>query len=151
MPRRKKVLIVIAVVVASLLVTVGAYAIHEAMLFAQLSAQEKTTIGVWGWNTIDATGRMRIRPNHRWDIWFIESERDEYFPKARLVTHGYWKIEGKQFIYVNDPGQLEGLLPVKENHIPLSDFGSGMKKVRCHLTRRCSERLFRYAFTICDD
>ena len=147
MPWRKKLLIVIAVVAASLLVTVGAYAIHEAVLFAQLSAEEKTTIGVWGWTTIDAIGRMRIRPNHRWDIWFIESGRDEYFPRARLVTHGYWKIEGSQFTYVNDPGQLGGLLPVQENHIPLSDFGSGMKKLRCHLTSRCSERLSRYAFT----
>jgi hypothetical protein len=127
---RKKLLIALLVIVGGAGGAVAADKVYEGVLFARLSPPEKKTIGVWGWTTIDAIGRMRVRPNHRWDIWFIESQRDEDHPNRRLVTHGRWTIDGTDFIYINDPGQLGGKLPVETNRIPLSDFGPHMMKIR---------------------
>jgi hypothetical protein len=129
--RKKQLLLALAVLAASAVVGFATYRIREVVRFARLSDTEKKIIRVWEWTTIDAVGRMRIRANHRFDEWFIESERDADHPPARLVTHGRWSIEGAEFVYVHDPGQLGGqLLALEHPHIPLSDFADGgMKRV----------------------
>jgi len=128
--RRKQLLLALAILAASAVVAVAAYCVREAVRFARLSEPEKKVIGVWTWTTIDAVGRMTIRPNHRFDMWFIESKSDQDHPKSRDVTHGRWKIEGDEFVYTYDPGQLGGLLAAKEHRGPVADFGGSMRRVR---------------------
>jgi hypothetical protein len=127
--RHKKLLLLFVLLAVSAVAGFAAYRIRNAVLFSQLSATEKRVIGVWTWTTIDAVGRMRMRPSHQFDMWFINSKSDEDHPDPRLVTHGRWSIEGTQFVYIHDPGQLDGQLQVDEYRIPVSDFGDGMKKV----------------------
>jgi|SRR6476660_7283380 len=123
-------LLALVILATSAVVAVATYHVREVLLFARLSDTEKKVIGVWQWTTIDAVGRIRIRANHRFDVWFIESERDEDHPDSRYVTHGHWSIEGGEFVYIHDPGQLGGQLVALEHpHIPVSDFGHGMKKI----------------------
>ncbi|HKP02457.1 MAG TPA: hypothetical protein VJU77_03760 [Chthoniobacterales bacterium] len=124
--RHKKLLLALVLLAGSSVVAFAALRIRDAVLFSHLSATEKRIIGVWEWTTVDAVGRMRIRPNHRFDEWFLESERDEDHPDSRSVTHGRWSIEGAEFVYVHDPHYPFAL---EHPHIPLSDFGDGMKKV----------------------
>ena len=122
--RHKKLLLALLLLAGSAVVAFAAYRIRDAVLYSRLSATEKQVIGVWTWTAIDATGYMRIRPNHRFDQW------SEDYPDARYVTHGAWSIEGAEFVYIHDPGQLsEELRDWKPPHIPLSDFGAGMMKV----------------------
>jgi hypothetical protein len=125
--RNKQLLIALAVVAASAAMGFAVYRVREAVRFARLSDAEKKIIGVWEWTTIDAVGRIRIRASHRFDEWFLDSERDQDHPDSRLVTHGRWSIEGAEFVYIHDPGYPFAL---EHPHIPLSDFGDGMKKVR---------------------
>src|SRR5947209_2961245 len=113
--RHKKLFVVLLLLAASAVVAFATYRIRDAVLFSRLSAAERQVIGVWTWTTIDAVGRMRIRPNHRFDEWFVESERDQEHPESRLVSHGHWRIEGAEFIYVHDPGQLGGQLLALEH------------------------------------
>lgn len=129
--RNKQFLVALVMLAASAGVGFAVYHVREAVRFARLSDTEKKVIGVWEWTTMHAIGRMRIRASHRFDEWFIESERDEDHPESRLVTHGRWSIEGAEFVYVHDPGQLGGqLLALEHPHIPLSDFADGgMKRV----------------------
>ena len=127
--RYKKLLLALAFLASSAVVGFATYRIRDAVLLSRLSATEKQVIGVWTWTTIDAVGRMRIRPNHRFDEWFVESERDEDHPDSRSVSHGRWRIEGAEFAYIHDPPLSEALRDWKPPHIPLSDFGDGMKKV----------------------
>lgn len=124
--RHKKLLLALVLLAGSAAVAFAISRIRDAVLFSGLSTTEKQVIGVWTWTTIDAVGRMRIRASHRFDEWFIESERDEDHPDSRLVTHGRWSIEGAEFVYVHDPGYQFAL---EHPHIPLSDFRGGMKKV----------------------
>jgi hypothetical protein len=126
--RHKKLLLAIVLLAGSSVVAFAAFHIREAVLFSRLSSTEKQVVGVWTWTTIDAVGRMRIRPNHRLDMWFIESKRDENHPDTRSVIRGRWKIEGTEFSYVYDPGQ--GSLSGQEHRGPLADFGVGIAKVR---------------------
>ena len=128
--RRKQLLLAFAILAASAVVGVAAYRVREAVLFARLSEPEKKVIGVWTWTTIDAVGRMRIRPSHRFDMWFVESKSDEDHPASRHVTHGSWRIEGDEFVYTYDPGQLGGFLAAEEHRGPVADFSGSMKRVR---------------------
>jgi hypothetical protein len=130
--RHKKLLLMLALLTGSAFAGYATYRIRDAVLFSRLSAQEKQVIGVWTWTTIDAVGRMRMRPSHRFDMWFVEEKSDEDHPKPRLVTHGLWRVAGAEFIYSYDPGQLGGKLQdFQPPHIPLSDFADGrMKRVR---------------------
>jgi hypothetical protein len=128
--RHKKLLLALALLVGSAVVGFAIYRIRDAVLFSHLSIPEKQVIGVWTWTTIDAVGRMRMRPSHRFDMWFVEEKSDEDHPDSRYVTHGRWSVEGPQFVYIHDPGQLGGQLQPEEHRIPLSDFqDGGMKKV----------------------
>ena len=127
--RHKKLLLALVFLAGSAVVGFATYRIRDSVLFSRLSATEKQVIGVWTWTTIDAVGRMRIRPSHRFDEWFIESERDEDHPDSRSVSHGRWSIEGAEFVYFHDPPLSEALRDWKPPHIPLADFGDGMKKV----------------------
>lgn len=125
--RNKQLLFALIIVAASAGVGFATYRVREAVRFARLSETEKRVIGVWEWTTMHAVGRMRIRASHRFDEWFVESERDEEHPESRHVTHGRWSIEGAEFVYVHDPGYPFAL---DHPHIPLSDFADGgMKKV----------------------
>ena len=118
--RHKKLLLILALLAGSAVAGYATYRIRDAVLFARLSDSEKKVIGVWTWSSIDATGYMRIRANHRFDEWFDES---------KSVTHGRWSIEGADFVYIHEPALSEALRDWKPPHIPLSDFGDGMKKV----------------------
>jgi hypothetical protein len=126
--RHKKLLLALVLLAGSAVVAFAAYRIRDAVLYSQLSTAEKQVIGVWTWTTIDAVGRMKIRSNHRFDMWFIESKRDEEHPDARSIIRGRWKIEDTEFRYVYDPGQ--GSLSGQEHHGPLADFGVGMTRVQ---------------------
>ncbi|HYJ04493.1 MAG TPA: hypothetical protein VEX43_05125 [Chthoniobacterales bacterium] len=126
--RQKRLLIALVILAGSAVVAFAAFRVREAVLFARLSDTEKKVIGVWTWTSIDAVGRMKIRPDHRLDMWFIESKRDEDHPDARSVIRGRWKIEGTEFRYVYDPGQ--GSLSGQEQHGPLADFGVRITRVR---------------------
>src|SRR5437870_5303151 len=125
--RHKKLLVALVLLAGSAVVAFAAYRIREAVLYSRLSATEKQVIGVWTWTTIDAVGRMKIRPSHGIDMWFVESKRDEEHPNARSIIRGRWKIEGTEFRYVYDLGQ--GSLSGQEHHVPLADFGVGMTRV----------------------
>ncbi len=126
--RRKTLLVVLVILASSTIVAFAAYQIRDAVLFARLPDTEKKVIGVWTWTTIDAVGRMRMRPNHRFEMWFIESKRDEEHPDSRNIIHGRWTVEGTEFKYICDPGQLGQVQP-EQQRIPISDFGDGMKRV----------------------
>jgi hypothetical protein len=127
--RRKILLYALGLLVAIAIGTFAAPRVRDALLVTALSDPEKKVIGVWTWTTIDAVGRLRISPNHRFDMWFIESKRDENHPDPRYVTHGNWRIEAAEFVYLQDPGQFpEELRDWKPPHIPLSDFGTSMTK-----------------------
>lgn len=125
--RPKKLVVALVILASTAVVAFAAYRVREAVLFAHLSDSEKKVIGVWTWTSIDAVGRMKIRPDHRLVMWFIESKRDEDRPDARSVIHGRWRVEGTEFTYVYDAGQ--GSLSGQEHHGPLSDFGVGVTRV----------------------
>jgi hypothetical protein len=95
----------------------------------RLSPAEEKVVGTWEWTTIDAVGRMTVHPNHRFDLWFIDSKEDEDHPDPQYVTHGRWTVDGTEFTSTFDPGQLGGQLSAEQHRIPVSDFGSSMKKV----------------------
>ena len=125
----RKLLLALMLLAGSAVIAFSGYRMRDAVLFARLSESEKKLVGVWTWTTIDAVGRMRIRPNHRFDMWFIESKHDEDHPDRRYAMHGRWRIEGAEFIYVYNPGQLSGGLPTEEQRGRLTDFGKSITKV----------------------
>src|SRR3954469_16435899 len=108
--RYKKLLLALALLACSAVAGYATYRIRDAVLFSRLAPTEKQVIGVWTWTTIDAVGRMRMRPSRQFDMWFVEEKSDEDHPDPRLVTHGHWRVEGAEFIYAYDPGQLGGQL-----------------------------------------
>src|SRR5262245_48831409 len=124
--RRKTLLLLLVVLAGSSIVGFATNRVRNVILFSRLSTEEKQVIGVWTWTTIDAIGRMRIRPNHEFDEWFVESERDEDYPDSRLVSHGRWSIQGAEFVYIHDPPLSDELRDWKPPPIPLSDFGPDM-------------------------
>jgi hypothetical protein len=127
--RHRTLLLLLVVLMASSIIGFATNRVRDAILFSHLSAAEKQVIGVWTWTTIDAIGRMRIRSDHTFDEWFVEPEREEDHPDSRSVSHGRWSIEGAEFVYIHDPPLSEALRDWKPPHIPISDFGDGMKKV----------------------
>jgi len=95
----KKRLLGLVLLGACAAIAVTGYRLRDTALLARLQAPERRLVGLWTWTTIDASGRMRIRSDHRFDMWFIESKSDEDHPDPRYVTHGPWRVEGREFVY----------------------------------------------------
>jgi hypothetical protein len=120
---------VLVLLVGSAIFAFTAYRFRDTPFLAHLQAPEKRIVGVWEWTTIDAVGRMKIHPDHRYEMWFVETKRDEDHPNPEYVMHGQWRIEGQEFIYIEDPNPLTGRVFAAQRG-PLADFGPYTKRVR---------------------